>query len=85
MTNYSVTFSSRVEKTLLALPKEVQVRIIEQLHVLSQNPFPAGSKKLKGRDGYRVRVGNYRIIYEVDTKGRLIVVVVVGHRKNVYQ
>ncbi|NJK46070.1 MAG: type II toxin-antitoxin system RelE/ParE family toxin [Pleurocapsa sp. SU_196_0] len=85
MTSYTIMFAARVEKALLALPREVQVRIFEQLQALAQNPFPVGSKKLKNRDGYRVRVGDYRIIYEVDTKGRLIIIVVVGHRKDIYQ
>jgi mRNA interferase RelE/StbE len=84
VTAYHISFATRVEKALAALPQEVQVRIIERLQELSQNPFPIGVKKLKARDGYRVRVGDYRIIYEVDTQGWLIVILVIAHRKDAY-
>ena len=85
MAGYTITFAARVEKALLSLPEEIQRRIFEHLQELSQNPFPAGVRKLKNRDGYRVRIGDYRIIYDVDTKGSLIVVEVIAHRKDVYR
>lgn len=52
---------------------------------LAYNPRPAGYKKLKGEDAYRIRVGKYRVIYEIDDGRILITVVSVGHRKNIYK
>ena len=85
MNSYAIVFAARVEKALAGLPKETQLRIFDKLQELGQNPFPAGTKKLKDRLGYRVRVGDYRIIYEVDTKGRLVIILVVAHRKDAYE
>ncbi len=84
MNSYAIIFVTRVEKSLATFPEEVQRRLLERLEKLSRNPFPPGVKKLKDRDGYRVRVGNYRIIYDVDTKGYVIVVTVIAHRKDAY-
>ncbi len=51
---------------------------------LSKNPRPNGFKKLKGRDGYRIRVGNYRIIYNIFEKEVVIDIITIGHRKDIY-
>ena len=52
---------------------------------LSQNPRPYGYKKLKGEEAYRIRVGDYRIIYEIDNDKIIVTVVSVGHRKEIYK
>jgi mRNA interferase RelE/StbE len=52
---------------------------------LADNPKPQGCKKLKGRDGFRVRVGNYRIIYDVNDKILIVDVMDIGHRKDIYR
>ena len=51
---------------------------------LADNPCPQGFKKLVGRDGYRIRIGNYRVIYEIFDSELLIDVIAVGHRKDIY-
>jgi mRNA interferase RelE/StbE len=83
--SYALDFASRVEKSLAALPEEMQYRILEELQVLTESPFAhQGVKKLKDRPGYRVRVGDYRIIYEIDTKSRVITVLTIAHRSRAY-
>jgi mRNA interferase RelE/StbE len=52
---------------------------------LGKNPRPVGYKKLKGRDGYRIRVANYRIIYEIIDQQLIVEVIALGHRKDIYQ
>jgi mRNA interferase RelE/StbE len=52
---------------------------------LEENPRPAGYKKLKGRDGYRIRAGNYRIIYDIFDKELIVDIITLGHRKNIYE
>ena len=51
---------------------------------LAENPRPNGCKKLVGRDGYRIRIGNYRVIYEIFDAELLVDVIAVGHRKDIY-
>jgi len=52
---------------------------------LEENPRPPGSKKLKGRAGYRLRIGDYRVIYEIEDNILRVIVIDVGHRKDIYQ
>ena len=59
--------------------------IKKQIYDLADNPRPQGYKKLKGRKGYRIRVGNYRIIYEIFDEILLIDVIDLGHRKEIYE
>lgn len=59
--------------------------ILSSIGSLSENPRPQGYKKLKGRNGYRIRVGDYRVIYEIFDKILLIDVVDLGHRKDIYE
>lgn len=86
MENYKVKISSTAEKSLKKIPKKDLVKIIELIQILGIRPFPQGCRKLSGEDNiYRVRQGNYRVIYEV-FEGELIVLVLkVGHRKDIYK
>ena len=59
--------------------------ILDAIENLAENPRPKGYKKLKGRTGYRIRVGNYRIIYEIFDDILLIDVIELGHRKDIYE
>jgi mRNA interferase RelE/StbE len=70
---------------LARLPTAVQKRVARVLLSLEEEPFPAGCKKLKNRDGWRVRVGDYRILYVADKAARQIVVGVIAHRRDVYR
>jgi mRNA interferase RelE/StbE len=75
-----------VQKELDALPDAVYARIHEHIQRLSDNPRPAGVKKLKGRaDSYRIRIGSYRVLYEVDDPQQQLTLITVSDRKDVYR
>jgi len=82
---YTVSLKRSAEKELEKLPTKVHGKIINILVSLKESPFPRNSKKLRGRDGYRIRVGDYRILYLIDESARNIEVVSVAHRKEVYR
>jgi mRNA interferase RelE/StbE len=84
MPEYTVRLSRRAEKYLDKLSNNIAEPILKALSALSHNPRPHGYKKLKGRDGYRVRVGNYRIIYEIFDRILVVDVIDLGHRKEIY-
>lgn len=83
--SYAVYLKRSAEKELDRLPTEVYDRIIKQLISLKDNPRPHGIKKLQGREGYRIRVGDYRILYVIDEKEKKVEIVSVAHRKEVYR
>lgn len=72
-------------KELERLPTQIQTRISKAILALEENPFPHGCKKLKNRDGFRIRIGDYRVLYFADTKLKQIVVGIIGHRREVYR
>jgi mRNA interferase RelE/StbE len=85
MQNYLVQLHPQVEKDLRSIPLEISTRILLRISELPENPFPTGVKKLQGLGNtYRIRVGDYRIVYFVNTKERLIYVEYVSHRKDAY-
>ena len=72
-------------RSLRKLPQEVQKRLARRIEALSRNPRPAGVEKLKGLpDLYRLRLGDYRILYQIQDKILLVLVVQVGHRREIY-
>lgn len=81
---YTVEITPSARKQLLTLPKEVTDQLRATIDSLALEPRPMGVKKLKGRDGYRVRTGNYRIMYSIFDKVLVIEVVKVGTRGNFY-
>ena len=85
MAEYEVTLASSAEREIKALPKSVQRRVGKMIDSLRINPRPRGAIKLKGREGiYRIRVGDYRIIYTVNDEKRLVDVSYVRHRSRAY-
>ena len=83
---YRISYAPGVEKDLLKLPHKLLPRVDAAITQLSQNPGPLGCTKLIGSSRtYRVRVGNYRIIYDIIENGRVVVVLIVAHRKEVYR
>jgi len=83
---YEIRLTKRVERQLAKLVPEVQVRLQIAIDALYENPRPDGVKKLKGKDNqYRIRVGDYRIIYTIEDQKLLIVVVQLGARSDVYK
>jgi mRNA interferase RelE/StbE len=82
---YRVIVSKSIQKQLDKLPKNIQVRIFARLSNLEADPRPPDVKKLKGRDAWRVRVGDYRVIYKIHDRELQVIVVTVGHRRDVYR
>ena len=82
---YSVLLSRSARKQLERFSGDTEKRILAKLSELESNPRPSGCKKLKNRDAWRVRIGDYRVIYEIHDKILRVIVVTVGHRREVYQ
>ena len=86
MASFSVVFKPSVEKDLRRLPKPIVGRVIEHIEKLVADPFSRQSVKLEGAEHlYRVRVGDYRIVYGVDNDNRQITIHYVRHRREVYR
>jgi mRNA interferase RelE/StbE len=83
--SWRVELARDAKKELARLPASVQKRVARVLLSLKSDPFPSGCKKLKNRDGWRVRVGDYRILYFADKNARQIIVGVIGSRQDVYR
>ena len=82
---YKILISKQAEKSLTKIPDPYYSSIKDRIRDLSLNPRPTGCKKLTNRDAYRIRVSNYRIIYEISDTNLLIHVINIGHRKNIYK
>ena len=72
-------------KQLLKIPFKIRSRIESRIEKLANSPFSKKSKKLSNRPGYRIRIGDYRIIYFIDKKKKTITVLSASHRKNAYR
>lgn len=83
--SYSIQILRRAQKELSQLPKQEYERIKEAILNLSQEPRPQGCKKMIGREGWRIRVGDYRVIYEIDDAQQRLTVLHTGHRRDVYK
>ncbi len=84
MPKYTVVLSKKAQKQLDKIPDSIAQPIIDAIGDLEENPRPYGHKKLKGRDGYRIRVGNYRVIYDIIDAQLIVDVIMLGHRKDIY-
>ncbi|MCL5281881.1 MAG: type II toxin-antitoxin system RelE/ParE family toxin [Planctomycetes bacterium] len=82
---YALTILHRAQKELSDLPQEHYVRVRDAIRGLAEKPRPDGSRKLAGRTGWRIRVGSYRVIYEIDDSNHVITILHVGHRRDVYR
>lgn len=83
---YIVEFSTSAQREFRALERANQLRIATHIDGLASNPFPSGAKKLKGSaDHYRIRVGDYRVIYRIDGKRLTVLILKIGHRREVYR
>lgn len=86
MAAYEVLFARSARKELEDIEVRFAVQILKKIEELSINPRPTGSKKLKGeKDLWRLRVGNYRVIYSISDSDKLIDISVIRHRKDVYR
>jgi mRNA interferase RelE/StbE len=85
MAVYKLLFKASVRKDLEGIPRHDLLRIIERIDGLAENPRPIGCEKLSGQEKYRVRQGNYRIIYSIEDYLLTVWVVKVAHRRQVYR
>jgi mRNA interferase RelE/StbE len=83
--SYEIKLTTRAEKQFLKLSVSIQKRIAEKIDALAINPYPQGSKKLSGLDAYRIRIGDYRVIYQIHDDILLITIIKIGHRREVYR
>jgi mRNA interferase RelE/StbE len=86
MPDYSIVFARSARKELEKLPPQYHIRILEKIGALASAPRPTGSIKLKGDESlWRIRIGDYRVIYEIDDLRRVVDIAVIRHRKDVYR
>jgi mRNA interferase RelE/StbE len=86
MARHSVEISRTAERQLRALPAEDRARVVETLTALADDPRPRGARKLSGyTDVYRVRVGVHRVLYSVEGTRLVVIMLKIGHRRDVYR
>ena len=83
---YSILFKPSAAKAFEQLDSTIRKRIRARIDALADNPFPAGVRKISGEENaYRIRVGDYRIIYDVLHKKLIVLILRIGHRREVYR
>jgi mRNA interferase RelE/StbE len=86
MASYRIEVSATAERQVRTLPRTDQVRVLRVIQGLAVNPRPPGCRKLSGQDDvFRVRVGRYRVLYAIENRRLVIIVLKVGDRKDVYR
>ena len=85
MARYELRFKTSVAKDMRDVPKTDLRRILERIEALRDDPRPIGSEKLSAQERYRIRQGNYRILYEILDLEVIVEVVKIGHRREVYR
>ena len=82
---YQVVIEKQVQKQLSKISTRDYNNVVEAMKDLANNPRPHGYKKLKGRPGYRIRIGDYRIIYNINDNILTVFVLAIGNRRDVYE
>ena len=85
MASYSLEIKRSAAKELAQLPAKDRGRVIARIQALAEDPRPVGAEKLSGQERYRVRQGDYRILYEIEDAVLRIMVVKIGHRRDIYR
>ncbi len=83
--SYSVVIKKSAERELRALPKEDLRRVVDRIRALAEDPRPHGNEKLTEQERYRIRQGDYRIGYAIDDEARIVEIVKIRHRREVYR
>ena len=81
----NISFVRSAEKELLKLDKNLAKRILDKIQLLNNDPYGQNSQKLGGGKGYRIRIGDYRVVYTVDKTAKEIAIVRIRHRRDVYR
>jgi len=82
---YAIEITRSAQKQLSKIERQEQKRIIENIRNLAENPRPQSCKKLSGRSAWRIRIGAYRVIYEIYDDHLLVLVLTIGHRREAYR
>ncbi len=82
---YRIQVLPRAIRALARLPDNMHQRLTEAIDALADNPRPGECRKLRGRQDWRIRVGNYRVVYEVDYTRKTVTILDIGHRRDVYR
>lgn len=82
---YAIDILRVAQKQLARIDRRTQSSIIDAIHGLAMNPRPSGCIKLSGRPAWRIRVGVYRVIYEIHDARLVVIVIAIGHRKGIYR
>lgn len=82
---YNVFIVRRAQKGLATLQRKDRERVQEAIYALSDEPRPAACRKLSGREYWRIRIGQYRVVYEIDDTKKEVTVLDVGHRRDMYR
>jgi mRNA interferase RelE/StbE len=86
MASYEIQWKHSAEKDLRGIDRQFITRLLEAIDSLSDDPFPSQHRKLYGSESsYRIRIGDYRVIYQVDLEKKIIVIYHVRHRKDIYR
>ncbi|MEI6832324.1 MAG: type II toxin-antitoxin system RelE/ParE family toxin [Candidatus Omnitrophota bacterium] len=85
MGKYKVEIKKSAVKEIEHLPRKDMKAVLGRIEALSENPRPHDCKKLSGQEKYRIRCGNYRILYSIEDDILIVLIVKVGHRKDVYR
>ncbi len=86
MDSYLISWKPSAVKELRKLPRTIVPRIISAVELLSQNPYPSGTRKLAGAEHtFRIRIGDYRVIYTIEDEVLVVEILRVGHRSDVYR
>jgi mRNA interferase RelE/StbE len=83
--SYSLSILPRAVKELKRLPPDIRNRVLHSVQSLTGDPRPPQCRKLSGREGFRIRVGDYRVLYDVDDSDRSVIILHVAHRSNAYR
>lgn len=83
--SYEVSILPRALKELGTIPTKAREAVVEAIRGLAENPRPRGTKKLRGADLWRLRAGDYRVLYTIQDERLIVVVVRVGHRREAYR
>ena len=86
MASYRIEVSATAEKQIRKLPREDQIRVLRAIRSLASEPRPPGSRRIRGYDDvHRIRVGAYRILYRVQKRRLIIIILKIGHRREIYR
>ena len=83
--SYNVIIRTSAKKELKRLNNNIFERVMERIIELKENPRPIGCEKLGGQDSYRIRIGDFRVVFTIDEKAKLVEIIKIGDRKEVYK